>query len=325
MMSAKRKFYQKKRIMVPLTIGLALVFMSVFGAYYSSFYQTTTNAYVDDYLIKVFPKISAKVVELNLENNSLVKKGEIIAELDGSKYSAEVKKLEEQFEKIQHELKTSEFEIEKMKIKNALVKKDIEETKVDLENANSDYIRYKNEYKDGTVTKKDLDNAINNLEIAKDNYEKAQENLKTSSVELIEIISKKDEQLDAAQEILEDLQDAKLELSGATIISPKNGKIINLNARVGDIVNSDKAMFAIIPDECYVVANFKKLPKTNLKIGQKAIVKIYTAALKRFNGEIVEILPHKANVVSLKIKITDSIEKYNIKSNAKAFVRVRSE
>lgn len=323
-MSKKRKFYQKKRIMIPLIIALAFVFMSIFGAYYSSFYQTTTNAFVDDYLIKVTPKISAKIIELNLENNSIVKKGEIIAELDGSKYSSEVKSLEEQFDKIQQELKTYEFEIEKMKLQNAVVKKDIEETKLDLENANSDYVRYKNEYKDGTVTKKDLDSAIHNLEIAKDNYEKAQENLKNSSVELIEAISRKEEQFDMAQEILENLQNAKMELSGATIISPKNGKIIELNAKTGDVVNNDKVMFAIIPDECYVIANFKKLPKTNLKIGQKASVKIYTAALKRFNGEVVEILPQKQNVVSLKIKITDSIEKYNIKTGAKAFVRVKA-
>ena len=83
-------------------------------------------------------------------------------------------------------------------------------------------------------------------------------------------------------------------------------------------------MLTIIPDECYIIANFKKLPKTDLNIGQKANVKIYTAALKRFNGEIVEILPQKANVISAKIKITDSIEKYNIKSGAKAFVRIKA-
>jgi len=288
-------------------------------------YQTTTNAYVDDYLIKITPKISSKLIELNIENNSIIKKGEIIAELDGAKYQNEVQKLEEKFEQTQKELNSFNFEINKMKVQTTLAKDNIEQAKTDLENANSDYIRYKNEFKDGTVTKKDLDNAIHNLEIAKDNYEKAQESLKTTSVDLIEVISKKDSQMDNAQEILEDLQVAKLELSSATIIAPKNGKVINLSAKVGDMVDDDKTLFTIIPDECYVIANFKKLPKTNLKIGQKASVKIYTAALKRFNGEIVEILPQKANVVSVKIKITDSIEKYSIKSSAKAFVRIKAE
>ena len=212
-----------------------------------------------------------------------------------------------------------------MKAQATLAKDNIEQAKLDLENANSDYIRYKNEFKDGTVTKKDLDNAIHNLEIAKENYEKTQESLKTTSVDLIEVISKKDNQMDNAQEILEDLQKAKLELSSATIIAPKNGKIINLNTKIGDVVDNDKVMFTIVPDECYIIANFKKLPKTNLKIGQKANVKIYTAALKRFNGEIVEMLPQKQNVVSLKIKITDSIEKYNIKSGAKAFVKIKTQ
>ena len=322
---ANRKFYQKKRIMIPLTIGSALIFLGIFGALHSSMYQTTTNAYVDDYLIKVTPQISSKIIELNVENASVVKKGEILVELDGSKYKNEVQKLEEKFEQIHNELNLFNFEIGKMKAQATLAKDNIEQAKLDLENANSDYIRYKNEFKDGTVTKKDLDNAIHNLEIAKENYEKTQESLKTTSVDLIEVISKKDNQMDNAQEILEDLQKAKLELSSATIIAPKNGKIINLNTKIGDVVDNDKVMFTIVPDECYIIANFKKLPKTNLKIGQKANVKIYTAALKRFNGEIVEMLPQKQNVVSLKIKITDSIEKYNIKSGAKAFVKIKTQ
>ena len=321
---ANRKFYQKKRVMIPLTIGGALIFLGIFGAFHSSMYQTTTNAYVDDYLIKITPQISGKIVELNLENNSTVKKGEIIAELDGAKYSAKVKELENKFDKIQKDLKAFDEEINKANAKTALTKKGINEAKEDLENANNDYVRYKNEFKDGTVTKKDLDNAVYNLELAQIQFEKAQENLKNTSKELKEIIDKKDDQIDLAHEILEDLENAKLELSSATITAPKNGKITNLNAKVGEFANNEKPLLTIVPDECYIIANFKKLPKTNLKTGQKANVKIYTAALKRFNGEIVEILPQKANVVSLKIKITDSIEKYNIKSGAKAFVRVKA-
>jgi len=321
---AKRKFYQKKRVMIPLTIGGALIFLGIFGAFHSSMYQTTTNAYVDDYIINVTPKISSKIIELNLENNSVVKKGEIIAELDGAKYSKEVQNLEEKFEQIQKELKTFEDEVIKMSNKTSFSKKQIEQAKNDLENANNDYIRYKNEFKDGTVTKKDLENAINNLEIAQIQYEKAQETLKNTSEELKEIINKKDNQIDLAQDILEDLENAKLILSSATIISPKNGKVINLNSKIGDVADNEKVLFSIIPDECYIIANFKKLPNTNLKVGQKANIKIYTAALKRFDGEITEILPQKTGVVSVKIKITDSIEKYNIKSKAKAYVKVKT-
>ncbi|MBQ4647347.1 MAG: HlyD family secretion protein [Candidatus Gastranaerophilales bacterium] len=320
---SKRKFYQKKRVMIPLTIASSLIFLGIFGALHSSMYQTTANAYVDEYLIQITPKISSKVIELNLNNNSNVKKGEIIAELDGSKYSLEIKNLEKKFLEIQKELKSFDDEINKTNFETNATKNSMEKAKTNLENANNDYIRYKNEFKDGTVTKKDLNNAIKNLELAQEQYEQAQSNLKNTSKNLNEIISKKDSQIDKAREILETLENKKLELSNATIISPKNGKITNLNTKVGDFVTNDKVLFSILPDECFIIANFKKAHNANIKIGQKATIKIYSAGFAKFSGEIVEILPEKANYISTKIKINDNVEKYNLKTGAKAIVKLK--
>lgn len=321
---ANRKFYQKKRFMVPFTIAGALIFLGIFGAIHSSMYQTTTNAYIDEYLIQITPKISSKIIEINLNNDSTVKKGEIIAELDGSRFTNEIKELEIKFSEIQTELKSFDKEIDRMNSKSKQTKVGIEIAKINLENANDDYIRYKNEYKDGTVTKKDLNKAIKNLELAQEQYEIAQKDLKSTSEILDEMISKKDSQMEQAREILEDLEEAKFELSSATIISPKNGKILNLSAKVGDMASNDKVLFEILPDECHIIANFKKLPNTNLKVGQKATVKVYSAGFKKLNGEIVEMLPEKQNYIPTKIKITDCVKKYNLKTGAKAFVRVKT-
>lgn len=319
-----RKFYQKKRFVIPFIIGGALILLGVAGALHSSLFQTTTNAYVDEYLIKITPKISSKIIELNLDNNSIVKKGEIIAELDGNKYSKKIKELEAQFGEIQKELKTFDGEINKLSEKSRQNKINIEDAKVNLENANNDYVRYKNEFKDGTVTKKDLNKAIENLELAQEQYKTAQNNLKSASELLDELIIKKDSQMEEAREILEDLESAKFELSNATIISPINGKIVNLNAKIGDSVDDDNVLVSILPDECYIIANFKKLPNAKFKIGQKAIVKIYSAGFKKLDGEVIERLPEKRNYISLKIKINDNVEKYNIKTGAKAYVRIRA-
>ena len=306
---ANRKFYQKKRVMIPLTIGCALVFLGIFGAFHSSMYQTTTNAYVDDYYIKISPKITEKIIELNVKNNSIVKKGEILAELDGAKYLAEINALETQLKEIREvlkPLKSKNSEIETQ----TLIKNEIEKTRINLDNANNDYIRYKNEFEDGTVTKKDLENAIKNLETAQEQYKTAQEKLKIANSE---------------SKITKPLQEARLKLYNATILAPKNGKITNLNYKVGDTINPEKPLLSIIPDECYIIANFKNLPNTNIELGQKASVKIYTASQRNFTGKIVEILPPKGKLISTKIKLDNSIEKYNIKPGAKVYVKIKTD
>lgn len=318
-----RKFYQKKRIMIPLTIGLALIFLGIFGALHSSMYQTTTNAKVDECL-KFTPQINSKIIEINVENNSIVKKGEIIIELDGHTYKDEIVKLEKEFINVQNELKSFENEINAINNKTKKTKEDIEQAKINLENANDDYIRYKNEFKDGTVTKKDLDNAIKNLELAQVQYEIAQKNLKETSDILEDIVVKKDEQMDKLKETLEELEDAKLKATNATIVAPKSGKIINLKAKIGDSVDNEKVLFEIIPDEITVIANFKKLPNANFKSGQKATVKVYCDGLKKLSGEVAEILPEKKNYIPVKIK-TLNTNKCKIKAGSKAFVRVKMD
>ena len=320
----KRKFYQKKRVMIPLTIGLALIFLGIFGALHSSMYQTTTNARVDECLIKFTPQINAKIIEINVENNSLIKKGEIIIELDGHTYKDEVEKLEKEFIKVQKELKSFEDEIDNINTKTQKTKEDLKQAKVNLENANDDYIRYKNEFIDKTVTKKDLDNAIKNLELAQVQYETAQNNLKETNDILEDIAVKKDEQMEKLKETLEELEDAKLKVSNATIVASKSGKITNLNAKIGDMTDDDKVLFEILPDEITVIANFKKLPNANFKSGQKATVKVYCDGLKKLSGEVTEILPEKKNYIPVKIKIANP-NKCKINSGSKAFVSVKVE
>ena len=320
---AKRKFYQKKRFLFPFAIILAFVILSVFGAFHSSLYQTTTNAYVDDYLVKIYPKISSKIMELNIENNSDVKKGEILAELDGSEYTQKIKELEDKFNHLQNELNNTDKEIKEINLKANKNKDIMEKAKVNLENANYDYVRYKNEYKDGTVTKKDLNNAIENLKIAQEQYQNAQNELKSTSRKLQEIMIKKNSQTDETREIFEILEETKYKLSDATIISPKNGKIINLNVKIGDIANTEEVLFTIKPEECFVIANFKKQANNTFKTGQKATVKIYSIGFSKLNGEVVEVLDENSNYIPVKIKLSDNVQKYNIKTGAKAYARVK--
>ncbi len=320
-----RKFYQKKRIMIPLSIGLALIFLGVIGAIISSLYLTTSNAYVSEYLIPVQSKIEGKIIELNLQEGMNVKKGEILAELESNLDLKRVEQLENDFLRAQQELKSFEDEISKINIKMKQAQKNIDVAKQNLENANNDYVLYKIQFKDGTVTKKDLEKAIKNLELAQVEFEEAQAQVGLNSSALEKIVSKKDIQLDEMKTLIHELEQAKLELSFATITAQKSGIITDISAKLGDLVNEKTKMATIIPQECTIMANFKKLPSKNLKVGQKASVKIYTTSFKAFEGEVVEILPEKSNLIPAKIKITTGLKDRKIKTKARAFVKVRVE
>lgn len=320
---SERKFYQKKRVIIPVIIGLALVFLGVFGAVLSSFYLLTNDASIEEFQIPIISKIEGRVLNINVENNSNVKKGEIIFQLESEIKAGEIQKYEKELSIAQNALKKFDVEINNINLRLKQTKRNIEDAKNNLENANMDYIRYKNEYRDGTVTRKDLLNAEINLEIAQNQYEQAQNLIKQNNVLSDKILAQKDEYLIKLKNSFEKLQDAKLKLSYATLSAPKSGKIINIHSKEGDIAKKDEILAEIIPDECYIIANFRANRKNELEKAKNALIKFYSLDFKLYKGEIAEILPQKANLIPVKIKITSDIKKSKIKTGSKACVKIK--
>ena len=311
--------------MIPILIGLALIFLGIFGSVLSLFLLTSNNAYVFEYSTPIISKIEGKIVELNIENNSTIKKGEIILKLDEHEYIEELQEKQKEFEQTQKSLSGFQNEISKINSEMKIAQANIQKAKLNLENANDDYVRYKNAFKDGAVTQKDLDKAIKNLEIAQNQNEECQKELQKTNETLKNLISKKDSQIIKAKESIEDLQEAKLELAQTTLSASKNGTIANLAVKINDEIEENQKIADIILDDCYVVAKFNKIHSKNLKLDQKASVKIYSAGFKTFEGKIIEIMPENNNLIPIKIKISNNHKNCNIKSNSKAFVKIKTK
>ncbi len=328
---AKRKSYQKKRVIVPVITAILFIVFGIFSLIYSSFYQSTDDAFVEAHIVYLSPKVSGEIVELNVDDNVSVKKGEILAQIDTRDYEIALKNAEAKLEKAQAELKVSISDIDKMSAITNQNKNNIESAKSKLEYANSDYIRYKNAYRDGAVTKQDLDNAVKNLDVARAQYKEAQDGLKATDSALKSTISKKASQMAEIKKLMADVDQARLNLSYTTLISPVDGTVTNKTVELGNYVQVAHPIMTIVPKDCYIIANFKETQLTNMKKGQKVTIKIDTYKNKKFNGIVdsiqkasgakASLFPPENAVgsyvkvvqrVPVKILFTDDISEYNI-------------
>src|SRR5207247_7960436 len=92
------------------------------------------------------------------------------------------------------------------------------------------------------------------------------------------------------------LQEARPDLARTTIVSPINGKAVQLNAHEGEVVvtgtmNNPGSVIAVIADlsEILVEAEVGETEVTGIKIGQKAKVHVDAVPDKEYNGHVVEI------------------------------------
>ena len=285
----KRKPYQKKRVIIPVITALVFVFLGIYGIIYSSFYQSTDDAFVEAHMVYFSPRVSGQIIELNVDDNTEVKKGTIIAQIDPKDYQTALDNAQARLEKAKSDLNVSMSDIDKIQSMTSSDKNDIQSAKSKLEYANSDYIRYKNAYQDGSVTKQDLDNAIKNLDVAKAQYNASQDDLRATTNALKSAISKKSSQNAEIKRLLAEVEQAKLNLSYTTLIAPIDGLVTNKNVEIGNYVNAAKSIMAIVPKDVYIVANFKETQVANMKKGQKVVIKIDTYGSKKFKGHVDSI------------------------------------
>ena len=187
----------------------------------------------------------------------------------------------------------------------------------DVERANTDYIMYSNEYRDGTVTEEDFTNAINNLKKAQENYKEMQYQY-AQEVELLKDAQYKKGYLEKQiNNFITELNKVEFELMQATVVAPSNAKIAEQNVHLHDMVQKNATLFILAPDSCSVDAKFEKNDK--IQIGQKAqvLLKSYPYPLKGTVEGIKEDGTVKIIIKSNVVKCNTDTKEEDIKVKVK--------
>jgi len=248
-----------------LKIGSLIVIVLLLTFYFIfSFcnWEKASDAKINNYLISLYSKVEGKVIEVNFGKKNEIKKGQILAKIDDKilqeKYTAIDKKLSIAIK----ELNLSKEEVDKISNEQKFLQNEFKNAKINLENANEDFAMYQISYKDGTVTKKDLNKAIANLDVAQQQYEFVQAKTEKVKMAFDSLNQDKNKKADEVNKILKEMDELELELSYVTIVAPKNGIIIEKNIKKDDVVKIGTKLFVLAPDECVIVAKFDDVLKS---------------------------------------------------------------
>ncbi len=80
-----------------------------------------------------------------------------------------------------------------------------------------------------------------------------------------------------------------MNLSYTKIFAPASGIITSKNVEEGVYVQTGQPLFAIVPEERWVIANFKETQLTHMKKGQEVLIKVDSYPHKTFKGRIDSI------------------------------------
>ena len=230
-------------------------------------FQSTDDAYIENHMVQVAPKVSGQIKSVYVQDNQQVKTGDLVAEIDPADYIVKANEARAAYERALAAQKVA--------------KANYSAAQISIENAKADYERYKKLYETGAVSKQQLDMAETRYQTSQANLVSADENVMSESQNKV---------ADADIKVLKAKMDkAELELSYTKIYAPQEGTVSGKRVEVGAYVQTGSPLFAIVPNEVWVVANFKENQVGQMKKGMPVEIKIDAYPNKVFKGKIDSI------------------------------------
>lgn len=278
----------------PLAIALAIVAILVgagaAGAYwvYASQFESTDDAFLDGHVIAISPKVAAEVIAVQVNDNQLVKKGDVLVELDPRDFqvkldAAKAAELaaEGKLQQAQSQLHTSQASADE-----AVAEVSVAEAEADR--AATDLRRYRqtsgNAISAQEVTRAEADakTTAAQVEAAKRKADAAQSDVGNTESSITTAQADVEEAKVAVRE-------AELNLSYTRILAPENGRVTRKSIEPGSYVQVGQNVLSIVPPETWVVANFKETQLTEMRPGQSADVTVDAYPDHVFHGHLESI------------------------------------
>lgn len=258
----KGKFRVKRQFTVFL-VGIAVILLG-FLIYEMTKYQSTDDAYVETVTVSVAPKVAGEIVEVNIEDNKHIKAGTVVAKIDKRDYIIALEKAKAVYEKAVLEQQQAKALLDAAKSEVSVAKTDVE--------------RYEKLYEAGAVSKQILDNAKTKLDMVEAQQVKAEHALFSTNNSNV---------ADANLKALKAQMDqAALALEYTEIIAPQDGTVVGRRVEKGMLVQPGTPLFTLVPDNLWVVANYKETQIVGMEKGLPVEIKIDAVPGKIFKGEI---------------------------------------
>lgn len=136
--------------------------------------------------------------------------------------------------------------------------------------------------RDRARARAEVKNNLANLKQAQANLQVAQESLKSTQVGC----SGMEAQIRAAQAQLEK---TLIDQQHTDIIAPHDGQLGEVNTRLGQYVAAGSQLLYLIPDQLWLVANYKETQIERMQVGQPVSFKVDALGHQKFTGRVDKI------------------------------------
>lgn len=274
---------QVGRWILMLSVPLLLAGFGVFYWITSGRYAVTDNAYVQQDIVSVSPEIGGKIIAIGVQENQLVKTGDLLFAIDPEPYELAVAQANAR-------IAAAQVNVQNLRTDYQVSGVDIEVARQDIAFAQSNYQRQAALMDKGFTTRARLDAAQHEVDIARAKLKSAEADVLAARSRLSTGAAAPGENPDVADAKVARDQ-AMLNLQRARVLAPISGRVAQSSRlQVGQMMVAGLPVVSIVNDQnSWVEANFKETDLAKMKTGQKAKITFDAYPGLELNGRVDSI------------------------------------
>jgi membrane fusion protein, multidrug efflux system len=260
-------------------IGIVYYFL------YIAPYEDTDDAFIDGYVTLISPRVSGPVIRLLITDNQWVKKGDLLVEIDPNDYEAALAQAKADVAAAQSQLASAKAQVSVSESKVTQAHAAVASAEAENERAAADLKRYQT-VESTAVSKTAYDQAQAEARSAAADLDAANSQVKSAEAD-VELSKAGVETANAAiQQAQAKLREAELNLSYTKITAPFDGRITARTVQLGNYISPGQALFALVPRDVWVTANFKETQLAHMEPGDPVEVHIDAYPQHNFKARV---------------------------------------
>ncbi len=261
--------------------------------YRSHYFVETENAYVAGHVHPVSARIAGVVTKVLIDDNQIVKEGDVIAELDPFDQHVKVEQIQAQIATAEQQVAQSEAQIAQTQAQASAAAAQVAQSEAQLVRAKQDAERYGQLYNSQmkAVSKAELDSAVAGRASAVADLAARKDNVLAAKAQISAAHSARDVLKAQVNVLRVQLKDAQQQLAYNRILAPVGGRIGKRSIEVGQRVTAGQQLTAIVQENVWLTANFKETQLADLKPGQEVKVSIDAIPGHELIGKVDSFAP----------------------------------
>jgi len=258
---------------------------------FTSFWQSTEDAYLHGNVTVISPQVNGYVVTVPVQDFQWVHKGELLAKIDQRIYIQRVAQATAIYDSKVAALENSQ---QQERIAHATIEQanaELEFAKAQSQKSSADLHRVLSLVKDGSLSIREQDQAVadNHQALASQRQKAAGVNIAEENLRSV-LVNRK--------ALLADIESAKatlglarIDLANTEILAPQDGQLGQIGVHLGAYVTAGTQLMSLVPKTLWIIANMKETQMGDVRVGQSVRFSVDALHNAEFHGVVSRISP----------------------------------